>query len=520
MTGHDPKATPPPDIDPPTVVHPPERAATDNTAVSADLDVPTQIRGGPPTGPLSAATPSACGMLRPAEGPGELGRLGPYRVFEVLGAGGMGFVYRAEDTQLQRPVALKVLKPHLAEDAEARQRFLREARAAAALKNDHVVTIYQVGEDQGVPYLAMELMEGMGLDQWLKRGARPTLGDVLRIGREIAAGLDAAHRRGLIHRDIKPGNVWLERIADPSGQSATVRVKVLDFGLARVAGDDVRLTQTGAVLGTPSYMSPEQARGEHLDQRSDLFSLGSVLYTLCTGLAPFRGETTLAVLTALAVDTPQPVRDLNPTVPSALAGLISRLLAKAAADRPATAAEVIAELRAIERATPSVEWVAPDPGASISALPTRRVAPDTGGPAPAPATGARPAPAVNPLLEELLRRSRRNRRGALLAAILFLGALGAAAWLFGPLAYRFATNQGVLVVRSGMPNAEVVIWDDAGKVVHRGPEGSITWKAGTWKVGLVLRDELGAEHVLERKVTLPRGGTVTIDPRDPAAPPQ
>ncbi len=192
------------------------------------------------------------------------------------------------------------------------------------------------------PFLAMEFLQGMPLGQWMKRDPKPNLAQILRIGREIAEGLAAAHARGLIHRDVKPGNIWLD-------SDHKDRVKILDFGLARVGTEDVQLTRTGVVVGTPAYMSPEQAGGEKVDARTDLFSLGCVLYRLCTGAMPFAGDTTMALLTDLALFHPKPVRDLNPDVPLALADLVMRLLAKKPADRPASAQEVVEGLQAVER---------------------------------------------------------------------------------------------------------------------------------------------------------------------------
>src|SRR5262249_29089717 len=179
-----------------------------------------------------------CHLLAPPRAPGELGRLGPYRVLEVLGVGGMGVVFRAEDPELARPVALKAMLPAAAARDSSRQRFLREARAAAAIKHDHIVAVYQVGEDRGVPFLAMEFLEGEPLDVRLAREGTLPAAEVLRLGREIALGLAAAHKRGLIHRDIKPANIWLE--------AETGRAKILDFGLARAAGgEEAQLTQPG-----------------------------------------------------------------------------------------------------------------------------------------------------------------------------------------------------------------------------------------------------------------------------------
>jgi urea ABC transporter urea binding protein len=271
--------------------------------------------------------------------PDELGWLAQYRVLKVLGQGGMGIVFQAEDSHLQRQVALKVMLPEIAANPAARERFLREARAGAALKNDHVVVVYQVGQDRDVPFLSMELLQGQSLEARLSHPDPLPLSEVLRIGRETAIGLAAAHAQGMIHRDIKPANIWLE--------GPNPRVKLLDFGLARAVGAHSNLTQTGNITGTPEYMSPEQARGQDLDVRSDLFSLGSVLYLMCTGQKPFQGNSVMALLTALAVDVPKSILELNPKMPAALADLVKRLLEKDPAHRPASAREVQQALEAI-----------------------------------------------------------------------------------------------------------------------------------------------------------------------------
>ncbi|HVK07726.1 MAG TPA: serine/threonine-protein kinase, partial [Gemmataceae bacterium] len=215
----------------------------------------------------AADTPPA----RPAPPPPKFGT---YRSVRELGSGGMGVVYEAEDEWLHRRVALKVLRTDLPSEQRARDRFLREARAMAAVDDDHVVHIYQVGEQDGRPYMAMQLLEGETLESRLRREPRLPPREAARIGREIALGLAAAHAKGLVHRDVKPSNVWLEA---PTG-----RVKLLDFGLALLR-NGADLTTSGFVIGTPTYMSPEQARGEDLDGRTDLFSLGAILYQMTTG---------------------------------------------------------------------------------------------------------------------------------------------------------------------------------------------------------------------------------------------
>lgn len=280
-------------------------------------------------------------FLAPPEWPDEIGRLGPYRILSVLGQGGMGVVFRAHDPALDRLVALKVMPPRMAAVPTAKERFLREARAAAALKHPHVVTVFQVGEDRGVPFLAMEFLEGEPLDDRIRREGRLPLAEVLCIGREAALGLAAAHARGVVHRDIKPANLWLE---GPTGH-----VKVLDFGLAQAAADQVHLTQFGTIVGTPAYMAPEQAEGKPVDSRCDLFSLGCVLYQMSTGSLPYQGESTIAVLRALALHEPPPVGELRPDAPRELSTLVGRLLAKNPADRLPSAREVVETLRTLEQ---------------------------------------------------------------------------------------------------------------------------------------------------------------------------
>jgi WD40 repeat protein len=291
-------------------------------------------------GPVPLMSGASYDFLAPAEQPDELGRLGPYRVLEVLGSGGMGVVFLADDPQLERRVALKVMKPVLTANPSARERFLREARSMARLSHARVVTIHHVGQERGVPFLAMELLDGESLDARLRREGQLPVPEALRIGREIAEGLAAAHQRGLVHRDIKPSNLWLE------GTSG--RVKILDFGLARGRAEQMPLTLTGALIGTPAYMAPERARGESIDPRSDLFSLGCVLYQAVTGEPPFRGADALTVLAAVVTAPPRPVREGNPAVPPAFADLIRRLLAKSPQERYPDAHSVVEALQAIE----------------------------------------------------------------------------------------------------------------------------------------------------------------------------
>ncbi len=270
-------------------------------------------------------------FLGPPSDPAYLGRLDHFDIARVIGRGGMGIVLEGFDSHLRRSVAIKVLDPQLQENDVARQRFCREARAAASIAHEHVVAMHHVAKSDGdgVPYLVMQLIQGESLEARLAKEGRLPVKDVLRIGMQTAAGLAAAHAQNLVHRDIKPGNILLEA---PGG-----RVKLTDFGLARMA-EDIKLTQTGFVAGTPMYMAPEQALGEHPDERADFFSLGAVLYEMTTGQPPFSAPTILGVLKKIADEAPTPIRQLRPEFPESAAVLIEQMLAKRPADRPVSAA--------------------------------------------------------------------------------------------------------------------------------------------------------------------------------------
>ena len=306
------------------------------------------------------------GFLGPATRPDSLGRMGHYEVLQVLGKGGFGIVFRAFDGVLQRVVAVKVLAPALAATSPARKRFLREARSSAAVRHENVVQVYAV-EEQPLPYLVMEFIPGETLQERLKRTGPIEVPEVVRFGRQVAEGLAAAHERGLIHRDVKPGNVLIE--AGSPG-----RAKLTDFGLARAA-DDASISQSGIVAGTPMYMSPEQARGAPLDHRSDLFGLGSVLYVMCSGRPPFRAENTLAVLKRVVEDAPRPIREIIPETPEWLCRIIERLHAKDPADRFQTAREVadlLAECEGRLRANGDLAALVPAPARRSGPRPGRK----------------------------------------------------------------------------------------------------------------------------------------------------
>ncbi len=270
-------------------------------------------------------------LLSSAKHPEMLGRIGRYDVERLIGSGGMGVVFKAYDTELNRPVAVKLLAPYLAGSGSARNRFAREARAAAAVVDDHVVPIHNVETDGQHPFLVMKFIAGGSLQQRIDREGPLNVCEVLRIGMHAAKGLAAAHAQGLIHRDVKPSNILLDEGVD--------RALLTDFGLAR-ATDDASLTRSGFHPGTPHYMSPEQVRGEAIDARSDLFGLGCVLYAMCTGHPPFRSETSYAVLRRITDDTPRPIRETNSGVPEWLERIVMKLLAKSAEDRYVSANEV------------------------------------------------------------------------------------------------------------------------------------------------------------------------------------
>ena len=270
-------------------------------------------------------------LLAPPKHPEMLGRIGRYDVERLIGSGGMGVVFKAFDTELNRSVAVKVLAPYLAGNGAARSRFAREARAAAAVVDEHVVAIHNVESDGDAPFLVMKYIPGGSLQTRLDRDGPLDVREILRIGMHTAHGLAAAHAQGLIHRDVKPSNILLDEGVD--------RALLTDFGLAR-ASDDASLTHTGYHPGTPQYMSPEQARGDAVDARTDLFSLGSVMYTMCTGRTPFRAETSYGILRRITDTQPRPIREINPEVPDWLAGIVDRLHAKSPEDRFDSAGEL------------------------------------------------------------------------------------------------------------------------------------------------------------------------------------
>jgi serine/threonine protein kinase/Flp pilus assembly protein TadD len=261
---------------------------------------------------------------------------GKYRIVEPIGKGGMGVVYKAEDTKLERTVALKFLPPELTEDPEAKERFVREAKAAAALSHPHICTIHEIGESEDQSFIVMEYIEGQSLKQKILKGLL-NQAEALDIAIQVAEGLDEAHKKGIVHRDIKPGNIMV---------TAKGQAKVMDFGLAKVLGGSL-ITREAKTMGTVAYMSPEQAQGETVDQRTDIWSLGVVLYEMLTGQLPFKGEYDQSVIHSILTKEPEPIGRLRPGLPRDLENIVSTALAKNPTQRYQTMDELLEDLKAI-----------------------------------------------------------------------------------------------------------------------------------------------------------------------------
>jgi WD40 repeat protein/serine/threonine protein kinase len=405
--------------------------------------------------------------------PQTLGRLGAYEVLEVLGQGGMGVVLKARDPALDRLVAIKVLTPSLAHGAAARRRFAREARAVAAVGHEHIVAIHAVDEFRGLPYLVMQYVPGRSLQDRLDAEGPLELKEILRIGTQAARALAAAHAQGVVHRDIKPANILLENCVE--------RVKLTDFGLAR-AIDDASLTQSGIIAGTPQYMAPEQARGDPVDARSDLFSLGAVLYAMAGGRPPFRGDSAMAVLKRVCDDRHRSIRGLNPEVPDWLEATIDRLLAKEPADRFQSASEV-ADL--LERGLAHVQQPT-----AVSR----------------PVVAAIPVPSAQELDFDLpgVKAPHRPRRrlalaaGLILTAMAGLGASESAGLTqvseFVATILRIKTPEGTLVVKVDDPGVKVDVDNEVVIIGGAGPQ-EVRLRTGLHRVlatrnGQPVRDEL------------------------------
>ncbi len=426
--------------------------AARTTAIPAPPELLDSLRSY--AGPLTGETLARLETLPDAtvdellpDAAGTRHRVGPYEVLGVVGRGGMGIVLQGHDVVLRRTVALKIPTAAMRGDPVARGRFLREARAAASISHPHVVPVLAVEEYAGVPVLVMAFIQGESLQQRLDREKTLPPAEALRIGLETALALEAAHERGLVHRDVKPANILL--------QSPDNRVRLTDFGLARAA-DDARLTQTGLGAGTPLYMSPEQARGDAVDARADLFALGSVLFTMLTGQAPFATTSLMGTLRRLADGSPDSLRAKAPTLPRHVEELIMDLLKTDPADRPATAAKVIERLRDCLRYL---------------------------------AEGTEPP------------RQRRRRRVLTLAGVLFAATLATAGTVL-----TFQTPEGTLVVEIDDPDTTVTVDRDGRDVTISG--------VGVKEVKLKLGDRpvriSGKAGAREEIVTITRDGKTVV----------
>lgn len=442
-----------------------------------------------------AETQGVLDVLQPSLKPGSLGRLGHYEVLEVLGQGGFGTVVRAFDEKLQRMVAIKIMSPRLAATSPARKRFIREARSFAAIRNENIVGIHAI-EEEPIPFLVMEYVAGETLQQRLDRTGPLDLLDVLRIGLQVAQGLAAAHEMGKIHRDIKPANILLESGAD--------LVKITDFGLARAA-DDASLTQSGVIAGTPLYMSPEQAQGVAIDHRTDLFSLGSVLYVMCSGRPPFRASTTLAVLKRVAEDAPRPIREIIPETPDWLCDLIGKLHAKQLEARFQTAQEVADTLA---RCLSEVHR-----HGNVSEV--RGLEPTVRNQA---SNSECPKPVIPPATRRfVIRKQRWLAAAAILLLLTFVGlglTEGMGLTRLSGTVLRFFSPDGTLVVEVDDPDVSVAI--DGEDIVIKGAGAKeIRIKPGQYKL-LASRD---GKVVRQEVVTVEKGGHQVVRiTREGAAP--
>ncbi len=455
--------------------------------------------------PLPLSIADVKSLLGAPQPKGVIGRIGDFDVLRVLGAGGMAVVFEAEDIRLKRRVALKLMRPAIAATPGAKERFLREAQSAAALKHPNVMTIHQVGMCGETPFMALELLHGETLENYVTRTAQLSVHEVVRIGREIAIGLAAAHARDLLHRDIKPANIWLEDSETPSREPAALadrqgfdsapaqieaghgitggpfagNVKILDFGLAKTWTNESGISYQGLLIGTPAYMPPEQLAGGAVDPRMDLFSLGCVMYRMAAGKPPFGGADLLSVLRALALEEPAAVRAINPQIPKALSDLIGELLSKSPDQRPPSAQAVADRLKAIEQTlTPQTVVAKPDAGD----LPTNSLA-----------------------------KRGMSSKWAVGAAVGVLVLLPLVSVLFGAQVIRIATNKGQIVIKVDDPSIEVMVQENHAVLLDRKGHSEITLAAGEHQLEVTVKQPSGETTFKTDKFVLSRGGEKVVD---------
>ena len=409
------------------------------------------------------------------DGDSTIGRLAHYRIERLLGAGSTGVVYLATDENLNRPVALKVLRPSLGQ--AARERFLAEAQAAAAIDHPNVVSIYHVGTEGKLAYIAMNWSQGETLEQCLGRDDALPSDQVRELGRQISQGLSAAHDLGLIHRDIKPANIWIH--------SDSRRYTILDFGLVRTTDEDPQMTCTGMIAGTPSYMSPEQSRGAKLDCRSDLFSLGCLLYQSLTGKLPFSSNNVLATLQSIQRDVPTQPCELDPNVPNDLSDLVMCLLEKSSIKRPPTASSVA---NAISSDRANWEFESSYNSAGKSNTPKLN--------AFSKAASTTKPPQTSSLFGGWV---------GWITGLAICGLFGFGVY-FAPQIIRIATNHGQLVIKTNDPNIKIEILSGGERVeiVDLTTKQSLSIVAGDYEIRPVSDDN--SISIDKETITMSRGG--------------
>ncbi|HEX7252294.1 MAG TPA: protein kinase, partial [Thermoanaerobaculia bacterium] len=430
-------------------------------------------------------------------------RLGRFEIAAVLGEGAMGTVYLAHDPHIERPVALKTLRADAAggvHGEEVKSRFLKEAKLAGRLAHPNVVTIYETGGDQGLTYIAMEYVDGESLTQWLVRRSDAPYAERIEIVRQVAQALEHAHARGVLHRDIKPGNILLAREG---------RVKVADFGIGKLLSGTGDLTRTGQMIGSPAYMSPEQIRGEKLDPRSDLFSLGVVLYELLTGRRPFPGDSITTLVYQILHTEPKDPLTLRADLPPSTSDVIVRLLAKSPDRRPSDAAAFLKEISRIEG-----ELTAIDHSAAITEVRPVLAAEPTVRTEPPPPARVEPAAA------------RQSGPAYVLAAAALLAAVAIFAWVWKSVTSRTvlpaaprATSESVAAAPA--PRTEVPIPTPA-SLPTRGPEEAADAIVGATRIvspGLPLSRRGAPPAASKRLGSAPEAAGKPEPPVPPAPPP-